>query len=457
MQIEEPLYMSEKETANFRSRLTLDDKNSFKNSILFGKAYGKPIGIHTDEHRTHPVNANQLVIGSHRSGKTYNFLTSNLLNGAYSAIVTNACEDFRCYYPDFKAKGIKVHTINLNDLSNCSRYNPFLHMEKNESSAVILAALLDRLFCPQKDGNPYWNRVETALSEMAVMHVLLGKIDDKQRNFRSVVETLQRMVDIVKEIESPRLIGKISALLDFDPTEDKKRFKTIESAPTKTLKAILMSWIVDMQIFITNYGKIFEEEEGTDNIPIEDFCHNQHYLFLCGCNASDYLFGILNLLVAVLDDRLYSYAETSLKMEIPQHIQFFLDDFKRFDIPYILVRNTTCRKYNKNWTVLIETPQDLKEKYPNEEWLSVVGCDSAVIFLDTAALSDFDFVQTILSENGAYNENYRDRNLLFSDNIKQILSEMSEKRNESGNDWVVCLQDYPPLLCDKLNPKDFKK
>lgn len=82
------------------------------NNILFGKVNGKEIGISMNHEITNK-NTNVLIIGGAGTGKSYNYVISNLLQGNASAVVVDRYRTIEHQCADeLHAKGCKIYSFN---------------------------------------------------------------------------------------------------------------------------------------------------------------------------------------------------------------------------------------------------------------------------------------------------------------------------------------------------------
>ena len=450
-----------------------------ENCVLLGKAYGETIGVHTDERRTHPLNCNQLVIGRTGTGKTHSFLTSNLLNGISSAIVFSPHTDFREYWSVFQRKNIRVHHINLNlnQPQSESRYNPFLHINKNsKTDAGILAEQIWRVWesknVPEYD--PFVEKTEKNLLEMLIYYIVNGNVSDNRRIFRTIIEALQDIADKLGKADAISFDSKI--LEKYDVTEDQSYCELFNIIKTKHLLPVVKLLQTDLRIFIRpEYEQIFIEESGSDNINPSDFYCDQHYLFI---TSSDFVHPvkpnrIAGFLISLINKELLRYVDNSYREGSRQgcinqksenvtpwhiqfytrHVQFYIDECHTVYMPDLIRNYTLCRKYNISWTLMTQDIRQLMNTAEmcdisdDEDWLVFLSDSSALLLTDfQISQSDRELVQHCCS-----NERYK----LFYEQLDTIANKMSGCEFKSGNEWIALIDGYPPILCSRLNPEDW--
>ena len=489
MKVNKSPIASKKEVQNLQKylmseKVQTDVKTSVRytpeNCVLLGKAYGKTIGVHTDERRTHPLNCNQFVIGRGGTGKTYNFLTSNLLNGTSSAVVFSQHTDFRKCWSVFRQKNIKVHRINLNlnQPQPESRYNPFLHISKNsKTDASVLAEQIQQVWesknVPEYD--PFVERTEKNLLEMLIYYIVNGNVSDNRRIFRTIIEALQDITDKLGNADTIFFDSKI--LEKYDVTEDQSYCELFNIIKTKHLLRVVMLLQTDLQIFIRpEYELIFIEESGSDNINPSDFYCDQHYLFITSFDYADKKPNrIAGFLISLINRELFHYVDDSyresrrkgcfdLKFEdvMPRHIQFYIDECHTVYMPDLIRNYTLCRKYNINWTLVMQDIHQLMNTAKmcgisnDEDWLIFLNNTTAFLLTNLSIFqNDKEFVQRCCDQNGGYKKDCCERYKLFYEQLDSITNKMSGYEFKSGNEWIALIDGYPPILCNRLNPEDW--
>lgn len=401
--------------------------------ILLGKAFGKELGIN---HHKFWGNTNQLVIGNVGTGKTYNYLTSNLLHGTSSAIVTTYAYagEFEKRAEQFRRKGIKAHFMDFQDGEHSARYNPFLHAEAlnedKETAAYHLSELILQTFVkPQKDGDPFLLRLEHLILDTVVLYIIAGDMPDENRTFKTLLETIQGL-------------DSIQDLKKYD-NGFTKQLEGIgdDSVAAKSFKGCVISLAVGLQMFAhPPFSECFEEKADTDNINLAEFTKEQHYLFFTG--VCEYTCAAVSLLIP-----LFAYELMTLKKKTDaqtRHIQFYLDEFKFFDIPEFFIMLATDRRFGYGFSVMIQSISQLVEKYKEEpagEW-QMIPCNCLVCaYLGYPAFGESDrkFFDNLCKGKG-----------------ESVIKALADRECESGNELTVFIRDNDPIFCDRLDPKDYE-
>lgn len=413
--------------------------------ILLGKAFGKELGIN---HHKFWGNTNQLVIGNVGTGKTYNYLTANLLHGTSSAIVTTYAYtgEFEKRAEQFQRKGIKAHFMDFQGGAHSARYNPFLHAEaygeEKEIAAYRLSSLIQKTFTkPPKEGDPFLHNLDRIILEVIVLYIIAGDMPDEKRTFKTLLETIQGL-------------DSIQDLKKYDCSSEKgftKRLEVIgdDSVAAKCFKGCVISLAVGLQIFADpSFSECFEEKADTDNINLAEFTKEQHYLFLTGISeVCEYTRAAVSLLIP-----LFAHELVFLKKKTDaqtRHIQFYLDEFKFFDIPDFSLLIATSRKFGYGFSVMIQSVSQLMEKYKEEpagEW-RMIPCNCLVcVYLGYPAFgeSDREFFDTLCKGKG-----------------ESVIKALADKECESGNELTVFIHNHEPIFsepifCDRLDPKDYE-
>lgn len=421
-----------------------EDKYCPEECVLFGTAYGEPVGMQYLEKHTHPHNCNQIVVGPEKEAEDY-FIWPNLFNGKGSAIITVPDrEDVREKIKECRKKGIKTHVVDFSHPETSSRYNPFLHIKETKNAglqkrAEILAEYIE-ICLGKKCVDPFWEKAQKFLLRIIVLYNLYNLKED---SFKGLLETVREICDKTREYDDPKDSPHAAIIAEYDYSENKEWSEFLHLVHLKTFKELLMCFAVDFQIFDAQFhvGECFNECPFTDNIDITKFGTEQHYLFIIGSDKKPYS-DLASLLIITLFEDLLTFSETRGDINLPCHVHFYLDGFKALRIPDFTVIYGIIRKYNINFSVMIESPTQFIEMFPSDEWLSVTDCAGAILYFGIPENLDENTERLLLSFCESINLTKGDLITLFND--------MKTKSFESGNEMIAFVYDELPIICDKL-------
>lgn len=425
-----------------------------QNCILFGKAYGQKLGVHVTANNSVGANyhrlTNQLVIGSTGTGKTYNYMTPNLYQGTSSAVVIDICADFlkfKTHSEVFKKRGIKTHFMNFCEgAKETARFNPFLHAkyfgDTKYQQANHLAELIMNSMMPiatkELPSDPFLQKLTKEILSVVILYILEGNMPDNKRTFKTLVEILRDKLN-----ENPLKELELLIALSVTPTQegiDQMLNLCYSGASEKSMKDCIICLLIGLQLFLdSGISRCFEEEADTDNIDLTAFGTEQHYLFLC---AEPYEWNgkILGFVIAMLNDGFMKVRPETFNV---RHIQFYLDEFSSLSIPQFINRYAVCRKYNMGFSVLVQNAEILKKNF-GDDWQMIPANSEAVVLMNGGMYG----LNTELLEKLCHNNSEAQ-----SDMEKYIL----QNAEKFGSEKVIAfVYGEPPILCERLDPNDYR-
>ena len=109
------------------------------------------------------INANEIIIGPTRSGKTTSVIEPKLLHTFEGSLIVNVTKRALVdkYAPVFRKRGYQVWDLNLAnpEESNVS-YDPFNYVNKDKEIIKLAETMVGSETSASKDGvdDPYWNQ-----------------------------------------------------------------------------------------------------------------------------------------------------------------------------------------------------------------------------------------------------------------------------------------------------------
>ena len=197
-------------------------------------------------------NNNILVIGGSGTGKSRFFIKPNILQLNTSFVVTDpAGELLRSCGKILMENDYKVKVFNLVDMHKSDCYNPFHYIRDELGVKTLVNCLIQNTTPPGKGGgDPFWEK-----SEVAILSAIIGYLrlycPKKLQNFTSVMHLLH-----LAEVDEsdPNAQSGLDLLFDEVARNDPqsialKSYKTFKLGGAKTLKSILISAAVRLDVF----------------------------------------------------------------------------------------------------------------------------------------------------------------------------------------------------------------
>lgn len=127
------------------------------------------------------------------------------------------------------------------------------------------------------------------------------------------------------------------------------------------------------------------------------------------------------------------YKSASPNQMLPFPVHFFLDEFQALNIPEFLLFLATDRKYGIGISVIVQSIEQLKLKYENNEHEIVFADCDTILFFGSIMSEDTDFIRSMTK--------------LMNDKQKEIWAQRK---------FITLVRAKPPIICDKLIPEKEK-
>lgn len=298
------------------------DYDIIDSNMQFGTKNGKIIGLTTNNRKCNR-SANVLVIGGTGTGKTFKYIKPNLLQENCSIVVTDPSgELFQDFAPYLAMRGYNVYLINVNNPELSNRYNPLLNVynangEINELQVDILVNLYLKNASAGKEAgksDPFWEKSEKMFLTALIYYVLENdEFSKKEKTFNKILTLVQKAKKEEDAEEESELTQELNAFYKrMDANEATRgRYKTKQYydsflvAPEKTANTILVTTVVDLQLFATkaiDNLTTYDTEHEEINFNIEKVATQQSYIFLSIPQHHE----AYNFLVAMLYSQLYA-------------------------------------------------------------------------------------------------------------------------------------------------------
>lgn len=190
-------------------------------------------GLALDTHKTRRNN-NVCVIGSSGTGKTRGYVLPNLstIEGWSFAVTDPKGEIYRMMRQPLEAKGLRVRTFNLVDLTRSNHFNPMKYINEAEPEtgvAQLTETIMANTTGKESRGDSFWERAERALLTALIAYVWATTTEESGKM------NLPSVVDLHKDME-----GSESSPDDFSSETDLK----MEAA-----RSIVEEWKADPDAF----------------------------------------------------------------------------------------------------------------------------------------------------------------------------------------------------------------
>lgn len=332
-------------------------------------------------------NNNALVIGAAGSGKSYSYVLPNILNATGSYVINDPGGYlYETTGKHLKAKGYAVYVINLININESERYNPFSHIKDDDGIITLVQIILEHTESPYHivSGSDSLKKAEQYLLGACIGH-LLNECLPEDGTFENVLKLLncgKNEQEHEKSILDILFSDYPESMSTHWYNEYKKERKGME-------EAVCASCINRLKIFYNGSVKRFTETSDFDFASIDCektavFCITPRF------DTPHNIFAHL-LYRQIYDDIVYKRLHKNTpdagdkKESIPVH--FILDEFERFgrfnNLNGIL---REASEHDISFSLVIQAFEQLKAVY--EDWLQIVNrCEIKVITGHTTELT----------------------------------------------------------------------
>lgn len=402
----------------------------------------------------HNRTLNSIVIGGPGSGKTWNFVTPNLLQANCSYVVVDPAGDVLHNTAAFFIKqGYRIRVLNLIDMESSDCYNPWAYAKTPEE----LQILVDTYFRATDDPNahtadPFWPEAAKALLNAIVMY--LYETGDFI-NFHSI----SCMANYI-EVEQDRI-----SLLDehFNELErqnpDSKAcwfYSAFKKGATETRQSIL-------QTFNTRLARTksdaFERLTAQDCMELESLWGDEKqktiiYLVIPTQNTT-YNF-LVSMLYMQIFEGINEYYPKHGKCK--HHLRMVMDEAANITLPKDFDKvPATCRKYGYSVLLILQTLSQLKVMFPQNRWESVLAQMDTQIYLGNTESSCHEYFSKALDKRTI---DYRTRSYgrggrsNLNESVQKTGRELmrpGEIRQMDNSECLVLIRDELPIKDKKYD------
>ncbi len=331
------------------------------------------------------INANEIIVGPTRSGKTTSVIESKLLHTFEGSLIVNVTKRALVdkYAPVFRKRGYQVWDLNLADpmTSNVS-YDPFEYVHSDKDIIKLAETMVESVTVKE---DHYWD--QSAISSLAAI-MGLAKMNAESAGRKVTFRDFYALYTKLKLDKTDR--SEIcSTTLDvfFDEAERKHRnnqygrmWKTIRGISLRTASIIY-------SVMNTSVDKLMTEDAlemmNNDNrISFEEFSSKKTVLFVTTSPVNKTMQKLTNMFFTDAFRLLFEYAESLPNKELPLPVHVICDDFATgCKIPdFYEYLSVFCAK-GISVTLLLQSESQLAYMYGANEATTIINnCDTYVYF-----------------------------------------------------------------------------
>lgn len=458
-------FMTKKEMAEYTKEFIepnpADLKKPFPNLIM-SQNFSRPV-----DSRKLMGNNNVLVVGAAGTGKSRFFIKPNILQMNSSYVITDPSGEMIYSMGNIlKEFGYKIKIFNISDMEHSNCYNPLQYIRNEAGVNMLIDCFIKNTTKDGAKGDEFFTNAERLLYSACIYYLWQNCTDESRKNFGSIINMINSSA--VDE-NNANAKSPLDELFDGLPQDCLawKFYKAFKQAAGKTLKSIIISCVTRLQPFLTpqvaNLTKV-------DNLELEKMGDELTALFIITPQADQTYSFLASMLYTQLFETLYFKGEEQKAMGGSERLKYpvrcLMDEFANIgEVPEFPSKLSTMRKYNISATVILQDISQIEAMY-KEEWKTLVGNCSSIIFLGSAEPNTLKYFSEMLGKgtvvdrgrgishgkmSGA-NQNFKNqaRELRFADELGRM---------DSSECIVFTANMYPVLdkKYDYLNHPRYKE
>ncbi len=334
------------------------------------------------------INANELIVGPTRSGKTTSIIEPKLLHTFEGSLIVNVTKRtlVEKYVPIFKNRGYQVWDLNLAEPTRSNvAYDPFDYLKTDKDIIKLAETMVGGELSSSKEGNvdPYWN--QSGISGLgAIMGLAKMNAESDKRKV-----TFSDFYKLYSSLKLSTNEGGCSTTLDgfFDAADRKYRnnqfsrmWRTIRGNSPRTASCIysVMNNAVDKLMTTEALGMMNNEKR----ISFEELSNKKTVLFVTTSPVNKTMQKLTNMFFTDAFRLLFEYAESLPKKELSLPVHLICDDFAAgCKIPdFYEYLSVFCAK-KISVTLLLQSESQLSYMYGKSEATTIINnCDTYVYF-----------------------------------------------------------------------------
>lgn len=379
---------------------------------IFGK---NPYNLSEVVGQKHPllkINRNTLMVSGPSGGKSATYvipLILQVIRSGQSAIVSDPkSELFKICSELAKMFGYEVRILNLNPmfLENSDPCNFMMYVGEDVDKAQVMSNAIIANTTGGEEFLDFWSDGALNLLQALILRINVGN------DFKAGEKNLPMIFNYITNYTMEEMEADFATLPSTHPAS--VPFRIFADGEDKVKKQVLQGLRIKLKLFNSpKLRTILSATEGNIDIinPGRKRC-----LYFVGSNDQDSSMSpIVSLFYTLLYQELVRYADTRMNGELPVTVHMILDEFANMGtIPDFEKKLSTVRSRNIITHIIIQDINQLKTKYPNDAWRTVMDDIDYFMMLKTndpetmAWWSKMSGEQTINVKNKRYERNKMD-------------------------------------------------
>lgn len=349
----------------------------------------------------HPVfspfeNNNVMVYGGSGTGKSHCFVVPNLMlkNGSY--VVADPGGDLYRQTSQYMKSDVggayDVRVLNLKDPENGMHYNPFRYIHTEGDIRYFVKCLHNSGSSTgkrERGKDPFWDTMGELFLQGIVFYIF-ENLGAQECTFDSVLQLISCFGKIDNGSADQDGVKNINFLIEeaqrtYGDTKSTEILQFVANNPDKTFQCITSSAASFISTLVTDEIK---ELTRIDELNLVHITDQPTILYIIYDETDQTRNAILNILYMQLFNILYHAAADAPSHRLSFPVRFLIDDFANTNIPNFPEYLATCRKYNISICPILQSPNQLIEKYGKETALTIEANCGMQLFTGSSDLNE---------------------------------------------------------------------
>lgn len=321
-------------------------------------------------------NSNVFVVGGSGSGKSRFMVKPNLLQQHSNYIITDPKGEMLADTGKmFEEAGYTIKVLDLYNMKESFKYNPFAYIEDEEDILVLIDNLINNTQAPdQKSSDPFWEKAEIALLESLIAYIHFFVNEKELRNFPTILRLLEyaQSTDDSEETELDLLMNETN---ETHPNNYAYRqYQIFKQSADKTRQSILISTAVRLSPF--NIQAVAELTK-YDEMEIDRLAEEKTIVYILISDTNQTFNFIAAMYLEQMFLRLYHIHDFGQGLKYP--VRLIFDEFANIGrINQFEKRLATIRSRLISAMLITQDLSQIKVSYP-KSWNSLISnCDTFV-------------------------------------------------------------------------------
>lgn len=330
------------------------------------------------------INANEIVVGPTRSGKTMSVVEPKLLHTYDSSMIVSVTKRslVEKYTPVFESRGYEVWDLNLADPENGNvAYDPLDFVETDQDIINFGYILVGTAMGKQENGNsdPYWNEsAASCLSAIAYLAKLNAEEAGRHLCFNDFYTLYTATTLSSEESSAATSIDFLFDVIDekYPGNMGSRQWRTLRGNAQRTASCIysIMNCAVDKLM----NESVLRMMKGERRVSFKTLSSKKVILFLTTSPVNKSMQKLSTMFYTDAFRILFEYAESLKSKELPVPVHIIYDDFATGSVvpDFHEYLSIFCAK-RMSVTLLLQSESQLAEMYGKMQATTIINnCDT---------------------------------------------------------------------------------